>query len=166
MGNLTATDDVYSGDIHLYEWTCRGQPDIIGLIAECQAVERYCGDSVVDSDDGETCDDGNQISGDGCSSTCQVELIRLYEVTPRGDVITITNFGITPVDLSGYRLSTHGITTGIESLTVVVGSLLLEPSESVVLSGFGLTTSGGDLALWFATGALDQSGTMLDFVQR
>src|SRR3989344_2092134 len=31
-----------------------------------------CGNSVVES--GEQCDDGNVVSGDGCSSTCQTEV--------------------------------------------------------------------------------------------
>lgn len=30
-----------------------------------------CGDGIIET--GETCDDGNDVSGDGCSSTCQVE---------------------------------------------------------------------------------------------
>lgn len=37
-----------------------------------QCEIRTCGDGVVDA--GEQCDDGNQISGDGCSSTCTVEV--------------------------------------------------------------------------------------------
>ena len=32
-----------------------------------------CGDGVVESGLGETCDDGNTTSGDGCSATCQAE---------------------------------------------------------------------------------------------
>ncbi len=32
----------------------------------------YCGDFVTDS--GEECDDGNNLNGDGCSSTCRIEL--------------------------------------------------------------------------------------------
>ena len=32
----------------------------------------WCGDNILDSDY-ETCDDGNKKSGDGCSSTCQLE---------------------------------------------------------------------------------------------
>ncbi len=32
---------------------------------------QLCGDGVVDSP--EECDDGNTVSGDGCSSTCEVE---------------------------------------------------------------------------------------------
>ena len=32
-----------------------------------------CGDGVIDTQNGETCDDGNIVSGDGCSSVCIVE---------------------------------------------------------------------------------------------
>lgn len=32
-----------------------------------------CGDGVVNEDFGETCDDGNRVSGDGCSVSCQSE---------------------------------------------------------------------------------------------
>lgn len=33
--------------------------------------EHYCGDNILDVD--EECDDGNNISGDGCSATCELE---------------------------------------------------------------------------------------------
>ncbi len=36
-------------------------------------VQDRCGDGILSSDIGETCDDGNTKSGDGCSSTCQIE---------------------------------------------------------------------------------------------
>jgi cysteine-rich repeat protein len=39
----------------------------------CRVVPR-CGDGHVDGRFGETCDDGNTISGDGCSTTCQKEI--------------------------------------------------------------------------------------------
>jgi fibro-slime domain-containing protein len=32
-----------------------------------------CGNSIVEPDQGETCDDGNQVSGDGCNRICQIE---------------------------------------------------------------------------------------------
>src|SRR3989344_5330070 len=32
-----------------------------------------CGDGVIDTDFGEACDDGNAVSGDGCSAACAVE---------------------------------------------------------------------------------------------
>jgi cysteine-rich repeat protein len=34
-------------------------------------VRAVCGDG--DVDDGEECDDGNAVSGDGCSSSCEIE---------------------------------------------------------------------------------------------
>ncbi|ATB43050.1 lipoprotein [Cystobacter fuscus] len=33
-----------------------------------------CGDKIVQKDQGESCDDGNKTSGDGCSATCKIEL--------------------------------------------------------------------------------------------
>jgi len=39
----------------------------------CKTVPR-CGDGRVDSLWGETCDDGNTVSNDGCSATCQLEI--------------------------------------------------------------------------------------------
>jgi cysteine-rich repeat protein len=39
-----------------------------------------CGDGVIDTEIGEQCDDGNTASGDGCSSSCQIEA----PVTPPG----------------------------------------------------------------------------------
>ena len=34
-------------------------------------LKAYCDDGTVDYVYGETCDDGNTVSGDGCSSTCK-----------------------------------------------------------------------------------------------
>lgn len=34
-----------------------------------------CGDSVIQAADGEQCDDGNLVSGDGCSSTCKTDVV-------------------------------------------------------------------------------------------
>ena len=33
----------------------------------------YCGDSAIDTANGEQCDDGNKTAGDGCSATCRTE---------------------------------------------------------------------------------------------
>jgi cysteine-rich repeat protein len=41
-----------------------------GSPQECQCVA-FCGDGTVDP--GEECDDGNNVDGDGCSSTCEIE---------------------------------------------------------------------------------------------
>jgi len=63
LGNVKATDDVYSGSSHLYDWVCRGEPGSdLGLIVNCQSPELYCGDGAVGTADGEACDDSNQVS--------------------------------------------------------------------------------------------------------
>jgi cysteine-rich repeat protein len=54
-----------------------GQASCMVCGAACQRVAgatSFCGDGVVDAAHGEACDDGNQVSGDGCSATCQVEV--------------------------------------------------------------------------------------------
>jgi cysteine-rich repeat protein len=33
-----------------------------------------CGDGVLQPESGEQCDDGNTVSGDGCSDTCRIEV--------------------------------------------------------------------------------------------
>jgi cysteine-rich repeat protein len=42
-------------------------------LADCSGFGPYCGDGVFQPFFGEECDDGNNISGDGCSATCQNE---------------------------------------------------------------------------------------------
>jgi fibro-slime domain-containing protein len=37
------------------------------------ATGRACGNSVIDTSEGENCDDGNTVSGDGCNRICQTE---------------------------------------------------------------------------------------------
>jgi fibro-slime domain-containing protein len=52
-------------------WTC---PTVDKPCVELDAARvepAVCGDGVIES--GETCDDGNTVSGDGCSSTCEIE---------------------------------------------------------------------------------------------
>ncbi len=41
---------------------------------ECTGLGPRCGDGVIQSEEGEECDDGNTNSGDGCDSTCQTEI--------------------------------------------------------------------------------------------
>lgn len=49
--------------------------DTVGASATCDADCSFvvCGDFAVNSAAGEQCDDGNAVSGDGCSATCRTE---------------------------------------------------------------------------------------------
>ena len=41
---------------------------------DCSSVTSpVCGNGIIES--GEQCDDGNLVDGDGCSSTCQIEIM-------------------------------------------------------------------------------------------
>lgn len=52
--------------------TCHVGETALSCPEDCSVGGAVCGNSVVES--GETCDDGNIASGDGCSSTCQDEV--------------------------------------------------------------------------------------------
>jgi cysteine-rich repeat protein len=39
----------------------------------CGGQSATCGDGILQSGCNEECDDGNNVSGDGCSATCQLE---------------------------------------------------------------------------------------------
>ena len=59
-------------------------------------VPNYCGDGKLDS--GEQCDDSNQISGDGCSSTCRIEqpflTVIKHVINNNGGTKTASDFSI------------------------------------------------------------------------
>jgi cysteine-rich repeat protein len=55
-----------------------GQTSCLVCNAVCQEVAgetSYCGDYITDTGNGEQCDDGGTVNGDGCDSTCQIEAI-------------------------------------------------------------------------------------------
>jgi len=43
---------------------------------DCKTRGGYCGDSIIQAEGGEVCDDGNHLLGDGCDSTCKRESVR------------------------------------------------------------------------------------------
>jgi len=42
-------------------------------LPDCGGYGPYCGDGILQPAFGEQCDDGNNVPGDGCSATCQIE---------------------------------------------------------------------------------------------
>jgi len=53
--------------------TCTREPTCRDATGRTQACVTRCGDGNIDTDQQETCDDANGVSGDGCSSQCQKE---------------------------------------------------------------------------------------------
>lgn len=95
------------------------------------AVGAVCGNSIIET--GEQCDDGNTVSGDGCSSTCQTEVpsedgggggaavtqnivvnptefnINLAVNTNVEEEIIVTNLGESSVNLSVFQENLQGM---------------------------------------------------------
>jgi cysteine-rich repeat protein len=59
-----------------------------------------CGDGILDPSLGEQCDDGNTVSGDGCSSICQIEVVTpppTGEIpSPPGEAVPTANIAVSP----------------------------------------------------------------------
>jgi cysteine-rich repeat protein len=83
-----------------------------------------CGDRIVDAVSGEQCDDGNTVSGDGCSSTCKTEA-----TAPNNNNSSSTG-------------ATGDIVTQITAILqqLIIGAAFL----MFVLSIFTYVSSGGD----------------------
>ncbi len=52
-------------------WICT----TVNTLVQCQTNGPECGNGIIE--DGEQCDDGNNINGDGCSDSCQLEQVPL-----------------------------------------------------------------------------------------
>jgi fibro-slime domain-containing protein len=70
--DLGEANGLFYGDATGCSKTCTQEPNCRPS-GTTQACSTACGDGNVDTIDGEQCDDGNAIAGDGCSDTCQLE---------------------------------------------------------------------------------------------
>ena len=91
--------------------------------------------------------------------------LRIVDVDPTTDVITVQNFGATTVDVSNHQFCSLFSYTTLGSLTVDAGSLNLAPGATVTLSGFALTDAGADLGLYVPGATFSNPDDMLDFIQ-
>ncbi len=128
------------------------------------AVGAVCGNSIIET--GETCDDGGTVSGDGCSSTCQTEVVtppgggggggiveadilvdptefnvRMAINTAREETIKVTNIGsdTTTVSVSQQSLD-RNVILGNTSLTITPGETVNLDVIFVALTQTGIFT--------------------------
>ncbi len=96
-------------------------------------------------------------------------LIRLTNVDPYSQEITIKNFGGESEDISAYRLCSElSCTADLSSLTIASGDFDLAAGEEMTLSwttGLGFTIAGSDMALFLPTGDMNTAAVMVDFTQ-
>lgn len=123
------------------------------------AVAPVCGNSIIET--GETCDDGNTNSGDGCSSTCQTEAV----TPPSGGAGVIPiNIAVTPTEFNinlAINTNTERIikVTNLGTSTVTVGVSQQDLTGMIILGNFSLTIAPGetvDLKVVFV--ALSETG--------
>ncbi len=93
--------------------------------------------------------------------------VRILQVDPVEDMITLKNFGEGTIDISNWRLcSKFQYTSDLTStISVISGDLELAKGDTVVISGFALDESGADLGVYRAEGAFSDTAAMKDFMQ-
>lgn len=87
------------------EWAdtnCTTSTEVTGRICELDPVP--CGDGVTQTVNGETCDDGNTIGGDGCSAICHIEVGANVTFSFTGAVGSETTFPADAVTTPGLAL--------------------------------------------------------------
>lgn len=92
--------------------------------------------------------------------------VRIVQVDPASDTITIHNFGVSTVDISSYWFCSlfSYIQLNSGSLTIVTGSLNLNSNSEVIISGFSLNNSAADLGL-YSSSTFGSTSAMQDFTQ-
>lgn len=90
------------------------------IIGRDPPVECQCGDNILTTNLGETCDDGNTDSGDGCSESCQIEVPLTSTPPPTTNPPTTTP----PTTLPGGEQEIPEFPTAALPAIVAVGGYL------------------------------------------
>jgi cysteine-rich repeat protein len=119
----------------------------VGLFGEVAVTTNIdvnnCGNGVIDGATGETCDDSNRISGDGCSATCQIESLTVDLAAPPATGRTLigstasgqlANVAIGDVTFDG---SNDVVVAEIANITPMVGPARVDAGRVAVYSGVG-----------------------------
>src|SRR5512146_1662620 len=125
--------------------------------AVCRNDCTFCGDGLLQAGDGEACDDGNNVSGDGCSATCQAELCQIkVDKQVSCDGVTWTDAGLETANEDGtngvtcprnepvfvrYQLQNTG-TVNVANCTVGESNAQIAPGGTV-LTAASLLAGGG-----------------------
>lgn len=135
---------------------------IEGFFFGIEVVGAICGNGVIET--GETCDDGNLVDNDGCSSSCQTEAAPPGPGPGGGAITPAINLAVSPAEFNiNLAINTNverTITvTNLGTSTVTVGVSQLGLDNMVILGATSLTIAAGqsvDLTVVFV--ALDETG--------
>lgn len=105
---------------------------VVGRI--CEIEPQPCGDSILQTSEGEQCDDSNNAPGDGCSATCQIETLAVFTFTgAAGDEVSLPADGAAPPP-------------GISALPVMsrgAGVVVSAAANAFSATGWALAPPGG-----------------------
>lgn len=101
-GTMDAGEACDDGNVTT-ETTCAyGTATCMTCSADCSMplnlTGSFCGDGSLDRADGETCDDGNTASGDGCSSSCALEVLDGGTIADDAGIVIMIDAGLVDHD--------------------------------------------------------------------
>ena len=89
----TGPNGLFNGDGTGCSKTCTKEPTCRSSTGKTQACSTSCGNGNIET--GEECDDGNAVSGDGCSSTCKKEAGFTCQPVQKDDAVDCMQSGNT-----------------------------------------------------------------------
>ncbi|NBC57864.1 MAG: T9SS type A sorting domain-containing protein [Bacteroidetes bacterium] len=90
--------------------------------------------------------------------------IRLLEVNPATDEITLKNFGSSAQNVGSWWVCSLFVYQQISNLSITNGNMMMMPNDEIIFTGFSLNDSSSDLGL-YNSNSFGSSTAMEDFVQ-
>jgi cysteine-rich repeat protein len=137
--------------------------DITGVGPGDDQTQAVCGDGIVSA--GEACDDGNTVSGDGCSATCQNESATAPRVDSTLDKTAVTTELGKTETLNLTVTSANGFTGTVTIAAALADATSGTADTAVVLTvpaSVDLTAGGSSVVPVTLTIASDATGTALN----
>jgi hypothetical protein len=94
----------------------------------------------------------------------QAQNIRLLEVNPATDEITLKNFGSSAQNVGSWWVCSLFVYQQISNLNITNGNMMMMPNDEITFTGFSLNDSSSDLGLYNSS-SFGSSTAMQDFVQ-
>jgi len=98
------------------------------------------------------------------TQNAQAQNIRLLEVNPATDEITLKNFGSSAQNVGSWWVCSLFVYQQINNLNITSGNMMMMPNDEITLTGFSLNDSSSDLGLYNSS-SFSSSTAMQDFVQ-
>lgn len=131
--------DTFAADLAVgrYYVQVRSENAASGAIEVVASVaDPGCGNGIPEGRAGEQCDDGNLVSGDGCSATCRLEVSQFPEVEPNDSQATAFSTGLLGAGTATIQAANNP--AGDDD----VFSFVVPAGQTLSLSARTFTTSG------------------------